>query len=500
MGPRITVSGRITGQVRESIRRRHLFPPRSKLVVAVSGGPDSVCLLDLLQGLTAESGVALYVAHLDHQLRGENSRADADYVRRMAERLGLAATIESRDVQAYRALRRISLEEAAREVRYSFLAEVAGSVGAYAAVVGHTLDDNVETILMHLVRGTGTRGLRGLQPVNELRTPVGSLKVIRPLLDVSRSETEAYCRERGLEPRIDQSNRSMFPFRNRVRLELLPVLRRYNPGIGDALTRIGRIASDESDYLDRETSLAWDRVAGKVGDSIVLGRKQLMAVHPALQRQILRRAVAQFVNDLRDIEARHVEKLLGALHAPSGRAFALPGSLTFLVERERYLLGRNTVDLCPFPRLDEEYPLSIPGETLVMGWMVMAAVLPGRQTTAGAPGSEPGATSPEGVQTEAFVSAHGPFVQYVDYDCAGDKLSVRPARPGDRFRPLGLQGSKKVREFMIDAAIPRSWRSRIPVVLNSGGVVWVVGYRIDDRVKVTEATRRTLMLEFRKLA
>jgi tRNA(Ile)-lysidine synthase len=495
-----TVSDQLRRRVLESIRRHCIVPPGARLVVAVSGGPDSVCLVHALRGLITEADIELHVAHLDHQLRGANARADAEYVRSLAESLGLASTIESRDVQSYRSKKRISVEEAAREVRYAFLADVTRSVGASAVVVGHTLDDNVETILMHLLRGTGTKGLRGLQPISELGTPSGSVKVIRPLLGVSRDETEAYCREQGLKPRVDESNRSMSLMRNRVRLELLPVLRRYNPGVVDALTRIGKIATDESDYLDQETALVWEKVAHRAGDNIVLARGGVLDIHPALQRQVLRRAVSEFVRDLKDIEARHIDELLRALHSPSGRVFELPGGLIFVVERDRYLLGRNAADLCPFPPLDGAILLNVPGETVTSGWRVEAAVGEGEMFTGGSPRPLPGEAFYGGVETAASVLDPCVFVQCFDYDRAGDKLGLRAAQPGDRFQPLGLHGSKKVREFMIDAGIPRSWRSRIPVVVNPGGVVWVVGCRIDERVKVTEAGRRILRLAFRRLA
>jgi tRNA(Ile)-lysidine synthase len=495
-----TVSDRIRGRVLESIRRHCIVPSGARLVVAVSGGPDSVCLVHALRALTFEAGIELHLAHLDHQLRGSNARADAEFVHLLAERLGLAATLESRDVQSYKAKKRISLEEAAREVRYAFLAEVTRSVGAYAAAVGHTLDDNVETILMHLVRGAGIRGLRGLQPVSDLETPSGRVKVIRPLLGVSREETEAYCLEQGLEPRVDESNHSMSLMRNRVRLELLPVLRRYNPSVGDALTRMGKIATDESDYLDQETALVWERAAHREGDNIVLVRGEVLDIHPALQRQVLRRAASEFVRDLKDIEARHIDELLGALHSPSGRVFELPGGLIFIVERDRYLLGRNAADLCPFPPLDGAIFLKVPGETVTSGWRVEAVVGEGEMFANGSPLPKPREAFCGGVEDGANMSEPRVFVQYFDHDRAGDELILRATQPGDRFQPLGLRGSKKVREFMIDAGIPRSWRSRVPVVVNPDGVVWVVGCRIDERVKVTEAGRRILRLEFRRLA
>jgi len=190
-------------RVLDYILANKLVSPGRKLLVAVSGGPDSVCLLYILMELHEQLGVGIHVAHLNHRLRGADSAADAAYVARLARRLGLPVTIGSRDVKAYSKNNRLSLEEAAREVRYSFLAEVAESVGAFRVAVGHTADDHVETVLMHLLRGSGTRGLRGLLPVSRRRSGGLDLTVIRPLLDMTRVETTAYCRARRLKPRLD---------------------------------------------------------------------------------------------------------------------------------------------------------------------------------------------------------------------------------------------------------------------------------------------------------
>jgi len=177
-------------KVLDYIRAEKLVSRGEKLLVAVSGGPDSVCLLHILAGLRGELGIELHVAHLDHQLRGEESAADAAYVAGLARRLIIPATIKSRDVKAYRKEHRLSLEEAAREVRFSFLAQVAGAVGAARVAVGHTADDHVETILMHLLRGSGTRGLRGLLPASRWASGAVGLTIVRPLLELGREEAE----------------------------------------------------------------------------------------------------------------------------------------------------------------------------------------------------------------------------------------------------------------------------------------------------------------------
>ena len=236
---------KLESRVKDFIQRHKLISPGGRIVVAVSGGADSVCLLHVLARCQAELDIKLYVAHLNHQLRGAESEADAKYVADLAARLDVPITVGKRDVAAYKAERGCSIEEAARELRYDFLARVADDVGADRVAIGHTRDDRVETILMHILRGTGTSGLRGLEPCSPMpcksRQPSAishQVWAIRPLLDVTREGTMNYCQEHQLAPRIDSSNLSLSFFRNRCRLELLPLLREYNPNVDQALLRL----------------------------------------------------------------------------------------------------------------------------------------------------------------------------------------------------------------------------------------------------------------------
>jgi tRNA(Ile)-lysidine synthase len=457
--------------------REHKMVTGSRtLLVAVSGGPDSVCLLHILAGLRDELGVGLHVAHLDHQLRGAESEADAGYVSDLARRLGIPATVEQRDVKGYKARRHLSMEEAAREVRYNFLAEVARSVGANRVVVGHTTDDHVETILMHLIRGTGIRGLHGLQPVSRWQSPGGSLTVIRPLLQVSRQETAGYCRRHQLMPRTDTSNLSLSPLRNRIRHQFLPLLEGYNPRVAEALLRTARIADDALEFIDGESARLWGELGRGHENTVVLDREKFLKVPQALQRHLLRMSIEDLLGNLKDIETRHIEEIMDALDKPAGRRVTLPGGLFFSIEYDRYLLGSDPSALSPFPTLDGEFPLEVPGETLLHGWRVEAAL----------------------ISHEQMPMEEDDLTAYFDPIESGDSLLVRPRRPGDRFQPLGMSQPKKLGEFMIDAKIPRAWRQRVPIVCSPQHILWVVGWRIDDRVKVGATADRVIRLRFER--
>lgn len=464
-------------KVISSIREQNLISAGDKLVVAVSGGADSVCLLHILARHRSDLNVELHVAHLNHQLRGAESDADASYVSDLARKLGVPATIECRDVAVYHDRKGGSLEEAAREVRYGFLSDVSRTVHASKVVTGHTGDDHIETILLHLLRGAGTVGLCGLQsrsllPYGENGSP---LEVVRPLLEVTRQETVAYCRRHLLAPRSDSSNESLSFLRNRIRLELLPVLRSYNPGIDRALLRLADIAGDDISFIEEQASLLLPDLACKDSDALYLDINKMLALPRAIQRQVFRKAVKQLRGSLKDVEADHIESMVESLSKPAGKRFYLPGGLTLSTEYGRLVLTPTRASVCPLPPLQDTATINVPGDTDLRGWRVRADVV------------------------QESVGNDDGFTARFDLDKVGKKLVVRRRRPGDRFQPLGMNQTKKLQDFMVDAKIPRTWRDRVPLVSSARQIMWVVGWRMDDRFRVTEKTKKILHLQFERL-
>jgi len=463
-------------QVKRFIQQHNLFKKGSCLLLAVSGGVDSTCFLYILSNLSRDMGIKLHVAHLNHMLRGAESEADAEYVEKLAINLGMPATIEERDAEAYQKEQRISLEEAAREVRYRFLADVASDIGADCIVTGHTLDDHVETVLMHIIRGTGTKGLVGLRPCNQWQLAGSIITVARPLLEVSRRQTADYCRENKLVPRLDMSNLSLSPLRNRIRQQLLPLLKDYNPGVTESLLRIAAIAGDEITFMDAEVLRLWQSVVVQEEGITALNKNAFSQLPVAIKRHFLRAVIEDILGSLKDIETRHIEEILAMLDKPAGKQIDLPSGLTFVIEYDKYLLGLEPVKTCPYPVIGVKDNINIPGETNLPGWLVEAEI----------------------IKTEAMKNEVDDFVAYLDLDKAGNELGIRQWKQGDRFQPLGMAQLKKLNEFMIDEKIPRSWRQRIPVVFSPQQILWLVGYRIDDRAKVTRETKKVLRLEFKK--
>jgi tRNA(Ile)-lysidine synthase len=454
------------------------------LLLAVSGGADSTCLLHIMVSLKDKLGIGLHVAHLDHQLRGEESEADADYVVRLSDSLDIPVTVSKADVRGYQQKHRLSLEEAAREVRYDFLSETAAAVGADVIAIGHTLDDQVETIMLHIIRGSGIAGLVGLNAKSERLLNGYQLNIIRPLLEVSREETQQYCLEHNLMARVDSSNQSLSMLRNRIRLKLLPELKKYNPGFVESLLRNSAIAADEIVFLDSEAEKVWDSAVKEQDDIIILDKERFGALPDALKRHLLRVAIKRLLGTLKDIEERHIGEIMGVLEKQAGKYINLPYGLIFAVEYGRYLLGSDIKALCPFPEIFGESEVNIPGVTVISGWSIETSIA--EKVVAGDSDNE--------------------FTAFVDFDKTGGSLIVRSRVEGDRFQPLGFDTPKRLNRFMIDLKIPQSWRERIPLVCCHGQglpvrgqITWVAGYRIDDRYRVTDKTKRVLKIEFKRV-
>ena len=472
-------------QVAAALRRAGYAGQDATLVVGVSGGADSTTLLYSLHRLSDSCRIKLHVAHLNHDFRGAEADEDARFVEALALELGLPVSVEKRDPIAYQRERRISsFEQGARELRYAFMAAVAQRVGAVAVAVGHTADDLAETVLLHILRGAGLPGLRGMTEVAPWPWPTGlsTPALFRPLLAVTKSATVDYCRELGRDFRQDSGN-SLFRFtRNRVRQDLMPRLAaEYNPRIREALVRLAHTSALELDYLEQETERVWpeiviaqDAVAPEPAAPSVIAfdRAALAALHPALRRLALRRAYVALAGDARRLWESHLSAMSDLAGGnQSGLMLDLPGGLKLQAAGGRLtLFGSQGETAGPYPPLDGEYPVSLPaepgGESVlnIAGWRVTARQVPRGEL----PNLQTG---------DAFAA-------YMDLDALGGNPLVRSRRPGDRFQPLGMAGVKKLQDFYTDARVSRPWRDRIPLLVTEGGIAWVVGYRIAEWAKI----------------
>jgi len=304
-------------------------------------------------------------------------------------------------------------------------------------------------------------------------------------------------------PRLDTSNLSLSPLRNRIRQQLLPLLQSYNPQVAEALLRTARIASDDLAFLDKEVARLWGEITREQENNIVLDKEKFVELPSALQRYLLRTCIEKLLGNLKDIETRHIEEIMAALNKPAGKRISLPEGLTFSIEYDKYLLGSDPSALSPFPILEAEFALKIPGKTQLPGWHVTTTIIdPSTVKEEPKRGEAPPSNLPlpldKGKRIKGIGLTDNGFTAYFDLDKVGNKLTVRPRQPGDRFQPLGMNQPKKLNEFMIDSKIPRTWRRRIPIVCSPQHILWVVGWRIDERVKVTKDTKQILCLKFER--
>jgi tRNA(Ile)-lysidine synthase len=512
-------------RLRAFVERHNLLEPGSPVVVGVSGGPDSLCLLHLLMRLGApdQYDLSLHVAHLNHRLRGEASDADAAFVSRLAGDWGLPITVEAADVKELARQRRLSIEEAARQARYSFLARAAAQAGAQTIAVAHNADDQAETVLMHFLRGSGVAGLRGIRPKSALpdwrleigdwrltlqsptpsaalrgRSAVSNLYLVRPLLETTRADVEAYCAEHGLEPRLDQSNFDTTLFRNRLRHEVLPALEAVSPGLRTRLRRMAEVMAGEHEVLQRAVESA--RALALLAESatgVTLDLAAFRLLPTGIQRALLRDSVSRLRADLRDVDFVPVEAAVRlAASGQTGARAPLPGGLSLSVGHSTIVVRPENAPpdlpdiplLSPGARLD----VSLPGRTALphSDWLLESKVLP--------PGNWR-LVEIEGNLDEWQAFLDWDVVRGLGADATG-RLALRSRQPGDRFQPQGMGGAQpKLSEFMTAQKVPAPWRDRVPLLIaGDDQIVWMCGWRVSEAALVTPETREVLRLRWVK--
>jgi len=450
------------------------------LVVGVSGGPDSVCLLHSLQQLNAP----VVVAHLDHALRPE-SATEAETVRSQAGAWGAVVVVAREDAAAAAQAQRLSLEEAARELRYRFLFRVAHAYGAQAVAVAHTADDQVETFLMHLLRGAGPAGLGGM-PYRSLPNPWdASIPLIRPLLDTWRVEIDAYLQRNRLASLTDSSNQDWRFYRNRLRGEALPYLESLNPGVRARFHQTAELLRDEDEALEDAAAAAWKTcLAHENPARLALDGLGLRTLPLALQRRLLRKAAARLRPGLRDIDFAAIQRAIAFLHTPprSRQADWIAGLRLEMDDGHLWIIdGKAPASGAPWPQLHSHSRLkiSIPGEVdLPDGWRLQVSVH---------------ALTDE-LRNDIFANPD-PYQAWLDRASLPEWLAIRPRLPGDRFRPLGMEGhSVKLSDFMINNGLPRRARAAWPLVVAEDEIAWVPGYRTGEAFAVRDNTTATVRL------
>jgi len=475
-----SIEKKILSTVRETVAAYRMFNAGDSVLVAVSGGPDSITLAHVLLTLATEYSLRLGIAHLNHCLRKEGSDSDADFVADFARRLNLPCYIENKDVPAFQRISHLSPEEAARKVRYDFYDQIAAKHGFNKIALGHHSNDNAELLLMNLMRGSGPLGLSGISPVR-------AGKIVRPLIHLKRSEIIAYIIEKKLPYVTDASNADLTFRRNRIRHQLIPALENtYNRRIIDTLNRLAAILRDEEQWIEDSLRPAYNQcVSVKAPETAVLDLAGIGKLATAAQRRILRKAIFAVKKDLRRITLRHVDAVLALIEkGPVNGSLNLPERIR--VQRDTATLTITKIKRDPFTRADNstarpavEYQYAINSPGLVFIKEAAASI----------------ALTEIGIDELPDLKNAPKHLAFFDMDCLQFPLVVRSIRPGDRFSPLGVSGTQKVKKYFSDHKIHGDQRTKCPLLLSGDKIIWLVGHRPDNSVKVGVRTRRILKAE-----
>lgn len=450
--------------------------PEKKVVLGFSGGPDSLCLLHLLH----TNGFHVVVGHLDHGLRA-NSSVEAAHAQSVCQALGVECVVKKENVTAHARQNHLTLEESSRILRYEFLFEEVVRHDAQAVLVAHNADDQVETVLMHLMRGSGISGLAGMRTILLPNSWSNSIPLVRPLIGVSRGEIESYLLKWALEPVVDETNTDPKYFRNRIRHELIPYLATYNSRIKERVLRMADVATIEDDFLRESLDETWIKVIKLEGDNfLVIDRGRLLSMHTAIIRRFFRRSIEWMDETIRDIDFEVINRATNFCQQPtrSNRIDLLAGIEMFLYA-EDLVIGKNGDPLnALWPQLTDcegsEVPL--PGELTISPQWVL-----------------------EATKQKTYEQLSSPFIAQLDGEKLQGRLTIGCVRQGERFVPLGFdQQSIKVGDFWTNEGLPARVRKCWPVIRFGKEIVWIPGFRIAQPVRVENSTTEIIRLEMKK--
>lgn len=474
------IEKKILRTVRRTIAAHRMLAAGDSVLIAVSGGPDSVTLAHVLHTLAAEYPLRLAIAHLNHCLRQKDSDRDAEFVAGIARQLDLPFYMEKKDVRQLQQSAHLSLEEAARKIRYRFFEEICARYGFNKIAIGHHSNDNAELVLMNLLRGSGPLGLSGIAPVRDG-------KIFRPLIHLKRSEIVDYIAEKKLPFVADASNADLSFRRNRIRHHLIPELEKaYNPAIIETLNRLGTIMRAEDQWFENILSKDFNNcISVKGPDTVSIDLDRFKGLAAAARRRIIRRAILSVKKDLRRITLAHIDAVLTLIDkSPGVGCLSLPDGIRVILRSADLTIDNSKSDASVSSDgsngsavIVYQYTITPPGALSIQ---------------------EAGATiklAEIGADDLPDFNTVGKNLAFFDMDSLQFPLVVRNRRPGDRFSPLGLNGTQKVKKYFIDNKIPGPRRRLCPLLLSAGKIIWIAGHRIDNCVKVVSTTRRILRAE-----
>jgi tRNA(Ile)-lysidine synthase len=475
--------------VEKTIKNHRMFEPHDSVLVCVSGGPDSVALLHVLLEIASGLSLTLGVAHLNHGIRSIDSDRDAEFVTSLAGKLKLPFYVKKKDVLSYKKHYKLSLEEAGRRVRYEFFHQVAKENKYNKIALGHHGSDNAELVLMYLFRGSGPAGISGIPPVRDSFSQYGI--IVRPFLGLTRHEIMDYLTAKKLEYVTDTSNEDTKFLRNKVRSELIPLIKEsYNPRIVETVNRLSSIIRSDEEWIeDIITPLYEDILLYSKENEIALSIPKLVGIHMAPKRRVIRRAIESIKGDLRRITFFHIASVIKLIErVPGFGSLDFPGFITVTRKEDTLYISsgekvrsKTGSDPKNTERSFFEYTICKPGlkpESFCIketGFRLRLSEISAENIT--------------------DIQSAGQRVAFFDMNSLAFPLVVRNFRYGDRFTPFGMTGSQKLKKFFINKKISRTERANCPVLLSANKIIWVVGHRQDEFGKVTQSTGKVLKVQ-----
>lgn len=452
-----------------AIKEYELIEENDHIVVGVSGGPDSMALLYCLLEARKAIPFNIHVAHVNHGVRGEEARRDQLFVERIAGELGLPFYTKNVNMVEYGKEKGISSEEAGRELRYGFFREVLRSLGKGKIAVAHNMNDQAETLLMRIMRGTGPDGLKGME--------YKSNDVIRPILGIDRKEIEDYIAKKGIETVLDHTNLKPIYSRNKIRLELIPYIEEnFNPNIVNTLWRMSRIFSMDLNFLEEYTEVKFNNMLKNYDkNSIILDGGKFLEEDRSIQHRIIRKAILEVNKSLQGITEAQIYSAVDILRtSQTGKEFHFTNNIVLKVNYDEIVIEKSRDEEKTTYSYDINVPTSI---SLNNGYYFEFKLV---------------------TKDDNFVMEKSRHIRYFDFDKVKGNLKIRNRREGDRFVPFGMKGSKKLKDYFIDEKVPRDLRDRIPLIVDDENILWVVGYRTSELYKITDETKRILLISYKK--
>jgi tRNA(Ile)-lysidine synthase len=454
-------------QVRNTIREYGMLTKGDSVIIAVSGGADSVALLLCLNHLARELQISISVAHLNHRIRGSEADADQEFVREISASLGVAFITETIEVKEEASKTKENLEQLARKLRYDFLRRAAAEITANKIAVGHSMNDQAETVLFRFLRGSGIQGLSAIHPIlNGM--------IVRPLLGCTRSRIIQYLKSQGAQYREDSTNQDLSYTRNRLRQELIPSLEKtYNPNLIQTLSRTARMAYETWDFMESEGVKAFEAIHRTIPEGISLQINEIKKLHPALQKQVLRFALKCCLGSLSNIAAAHIESLLELCNnSQSGSQIQLPGK--GIASRQFDQLIMTPIKESPGDSRKYSYELQIPGQCAVpeIGGIFNAGICKSQEIH--------------------FRRSFGKQA-FLDASALPQRLTVRSKQPGDRY---GGSSRRKVKKMLIDRKIPLAQREFLPMVVAGDHVIWIPGFKPAKGYESSPESATFIILDF----